>query len=332
MTKEERRTRVKCLIEEDPGIHHNLLCETIDERELGAKRTAERTIRQLLERREIVSFTAERRKCYMLASDEAYKNDLKRMLTARVEALKVELDSRVKRMEEHSYEAQQHLLEGLCGDIEKRIKDSDEWVLTLDTEKRYSHRKIGIDIRDRLRNTKMDSKRNRRVHDYSERVVSELERLTGDLDEMTKRKRTTRASAEKDLLSGRIRRVDERMHVLYRDTLNLESALKDMQSLDVAFWQDSTETGRFCTYFDSIRERSSEEAKKMSDLAQKIKEAAAKEGIAIPADRLNERVSGIEKELGALRETVRELETTGTECDSVARLDTALSEAESHLE
>ena len=331
MTDKERKVAVKRVIEEKPGIHHTLLCDKIVKGGIGAKKTAERTIQQLFNDREIVSFRAEGKKCYMLASDEAYEGDLVTMFERRAEALKKKLDGTAKEMPKHSYEAQQHLYDGMCGRMEETIAESDRWVKQLDEEQRYDHKEIGSDIRKLLKDTKIDDGRRHKIRVYSERVVSELESLERERDEKAKRKRTMRVSAEKKRLSEEIKSTWERMQVLYGDTLQLEHALRDLQSLDIKYWYDNTDVGRSCSYLDSLLKESAERAGEMSRLAQKLKRLAARDGIAMQVGPIDESISVIGNGLDALEGAIKGIETTGIQHDHIAWLDKALSEVESHL-
>ena len=57
LTKEERKIKIKQMIEEKPGTYHTKLLEMINKQGIMAKRTAEKIIEQLIDEREITVFT-----------------------------------------------------------------------------------------------------------------------------------------------------------------------------------------------------------------------------------------------------------------------------------
>ena len=330
-TNDERKVAVKLMIEENPGIHHTHLRDMIVDEGIGARKTADRMIRQLLEGGAIVSFRAKRKKCYMLAADEAYKGDLVAMFGRRVEAIKKQLDGKAEEMPGHSYVAQLHRYESLCGGMEEMIADSDRWAKQLDKEQKYDHGEIGSSLRKLLSDTKIDSERRHRVFAYSKRVVSELESLGREADEKSKRKRALRTSAEKERLSDEIKGISARMEVLCDDALHLEHELKNLQSRDINYWYGDGDIGDRCHYLGSAREDSAKNAERMSSVLQELKEIAAKRAIPISTGRLDKQISETKKSLETMEAAIKEIETTGVQHEFVERLDVALSKAESRL-
>ena len=317
MKDRERRVEIKKVIEENPRIHHTLLLAKIAEKKIGSKRTVERTITQLLESGEIVSFRAMAKKCYALVAHEMYRGDMSVLFTGRIEAIKKELDTRVKRMEEHSYESQELLYGQLCKGIESDIAESDRRVEALDGEARYDHGEISRSILERMEETKIDTGRRRRIRGYAERVVMELERLDATLYEMEKKKRSMRVSEEKDEVTEEMKQIDERKHDLYDDALNIEHALGSLRSLDVRFWHDDTEVGSLCFYLGSAREDSTKNTERMSSILQKLKEIAAKRAIPISTGRLDKQISEIKKSLVAaiaIRSLFAKITQSGVPC------------------
>ena len=333
MKDEDRMVIVKQIIEKNDHIYHTLLLGKIDEDNHMAKKTAERIIQKLLERGEIVSFVQKTRKCYMLKSHEAYKGDLPTMFARRSVAMKEKLDKIEKRLGAHSYESQLHMCDEFWNHMEDLIKRSDKWVQELDKDRGYEaeYEEIGSGIRKLLENTEIDRVRKRRVLSYSGNVVSALIRLGGEREELTEKRKTMKVSKEKEEMANRIKQLNEQIHIMFKDTVGLEFALKDLQSVDIEYWHDDTETGHLCASIDYIRKQSVECAEAMSGRVKKLTEIAGEQGMSAQVTNLDTQVSAIRTSLRMMDGTIKEIESAGQQYELLKTLDSELSEAESHL-
>ena len=330
---EDRMVIVKQIIEKNDRIYHTLLLDKINENRCMAKKTAEKIIQKLLERGEIVSFVQKTKKCYMLKSHEAYKGDLPTMFARRSAAMKEKLDKIEKELGSHSYESQLHMCDEFWNHMEDLIKRSDGWVKELDKYRGYEaeYEEIGSGIRDLLENTKIDYARERRVRSYSGNVVAALVRLGGEMEELTEKRKAARVSKEKDEMANRIKQLDKQIHIMLKDIVSLESALKNLQSVDIEYWHDDTETGHLCTSIDYVRKQSVERAEAMSGRVKKLMEIAGEQGTSAQAASLDTQVSTIRTNLEMMDGTIKEIETAGQQYELLKTLDSELSEAESHL-
>ena len=334
VTEEGRKVEIKRIIEECPCIHQTPLLEKICENHIMAKKTAEKIIKQLLEDREIYVVRVKNKKCFMLTSDEAYRGDLPALFAKKTVALRERLDKIEKNFTRHSSDAQQYICDDLCDRIGKTIDDSYRWVKELDRNRGYEaeYEEIGSGIQNLLENTKIDRARIRRALSYSRHVVTALIGLGREMEELTEKRKAMRASKEKEEMANRNKQLYDQTRVLVKDAVGLESALRDLQSVDIESWHDDTETGHLCTSIDHARKQSIEHAEAMSDRVKKLREIAGEQGMSVQAANLDTQVSAIRTNLEVMDGTIKEIETTGQQYELVKTLDSKLSEAESHLD
>lgn len=298
-----------------------------------AKRTTERIIQKVLERGEVASFGQNTRKCYVLKSNEAYIGDLPTMFAKRSAAIKEKLDKMEKGLDEHAYLSRLHMCDEFWNHMEDQIKRTNEWVKELDKDRGYEaeYEEIGSGIRKLLENTKIDLDRRHKVLSYSVNVVTALVRLGGEMEELTEKRKATRVSKEKEEMANRIKQLNEQIHIMFKNTVGLESALKGLQSVDIEYWHDDTETGHLCASIDYARKQSVERAGAMSGRVKKLIDIVGKQGMSAQAANLDMQVSAIRTNLEMMDETIKEIETAGQQYELLKTLDSELSEAESHL-
>ena len=92
LKKEERKIRIKQIIEENPGIYHIKLLEIILKQGIMAKRTAEKDIEQMIDDRKITVFTQKTRKCYALKGDDTFEGNLPIVFSKKIEIIKEKLE------------------------------------------------------------------------------------------------------------------------------------------------------------------------------------------------------------------------------------------------
>ena len=118
MTVKECEDVIRQETEKMPGIHHTLLLERASEKGCTVKKTNEKAIKQLLDRRNIAGVLAKRRKCYVLKSADAYKGDMPVIFAARIAAISGRLGTMKNGFIAHSLDAQQFMCDGMCERIE----------------------------------------------------------------------------------------------------------------------------------------------------------------------------------------------------------------------
>ena len=333
MTVKEGMLIVKRMIETDSIMPRALLLKKISDGHHMAKGTAEKCIECLIERGEISKVTVKKRQCFMLTSGEAYRGDLQVMFVKKYEALKEKLDLMEEGFERHSYDAQQHMYDEFLGNMEDTVKMTESWIEILDKDIPYEaeHEKIGSNIRNHLEGAKIVGDRKSRILRYAAKVVLGMNALAGSMGELTEAKNATRQSAEREQMKANIGHMNKQLHVLYSDTVNLESALKEMASLDITYWLANPRVERMCRAIEYARKRSVEHIEAMSRTIDEFERTKSEYDMSGVIKDLQAPVLSIKENWNEIERVVKKIETAGAEHESIKKLDSVLANAESHL-
>ena len=247
--QEERKEKIKQLIEKRPGIHHTALLEMITNDDIMAKKTAEKIIGQLINDLEISVVKQKKRKCYFLKAYDMFKGNLPEAFSNKIRAMKEELESMENNFETHSYDAQCQMCDELCASLMDRIERSKEYVKELDRE--YDVDKYYYDYQDfyskvtkLLRNNNVDNERRHKILDYLRNAESVAVAKSRDMIKLDEKRKNLKQSKKRDEIHDQVRQLNLQIDKIWHGTTSIVDALQSLQTRAIRWECDGSELGQ----------------------------------------------------------------------------------------
>ena len=336
LTKVERKIRIKRIIEEKPGIHHLKLLETIKEQDGTVTRTAEGTIKQLIDDHEITVFTQKNKKCYSLKSYDMFRGNLSALFLRKTEVIKEKLELMEKDFEAHSYDAQCHMCDELCDAIMEQIKRSKEFVKEIDlghSEYDDEYGELCLEVDKLLEGANIDENRRHKILNYLRNAMSVVRVKARDVSELDEKMKGMKQSEKREEISNQSRQLHSQIRKVISDTMSMEPALKYLQDRADIMWVDeSSELGRYCRSLDHVRKDAGKSMEVMMGLIERLTVLKKTEDEAEQTEQLNSQVLEIKPRLEEIEKIINALKMCGIRNELIEKLDSEISKAELHLE
>ena len=336
LTKVERKIRIKRIIEEKQVIHHTKLLETIKEQDGTAKKTAEGTIKQLIDDHEITVFTQKNKKCYSLQGYDMFRGNLSALFSRKTKEIKEKLELMEKDFEAHSYDAQCHMCDELCDAIMEQIKRSKEFVKEIDlgySEYDDEYGKLCLEVDKLLEDANIDENRHHKISRYLGDATSVVRVKARGVNELDEKRKGMKQSKKREEISNQSRQLHSQIGKVMSDTMSIEHALKYLQDRADIIWVDeSSELGRYCRSLDHVRKNAGKSMKAMMSLTEGLMELKKREGETEQTEQLNLQVLEIKPRLEEVEKIINALKMCGIRNELIEKLDSEISKAELHLE
>ena len=336
LTKVERKIRIKRIIEEKQVIHHTKLLEAIKAHDGTAKKTAEGTIKQLIDDHEITVFTQKNKKCYSLKGDDMFRGNLSTLFSRKTEAIKEKLELMEKDFEAHSYDAQCHMCDELCGAIMDQIKRSKEHVKGVDHE--YSeyggeYDELCLGVKKLLESANIDKSRHRKISRYLSNATSVVRVKARGVNELDEKRKGMKQSEKREEISNQSEQLHSQIRKVMSDTMSIEHALKYLQDrTDIRWVGENSKLGRCCMALDQARKDAVKGMETMMSYIEGLTMLEKKEGETEQTEQLSSQVLEIKPRLEEIEKIINALKMCGIRNELIERLDSEISKAELHLE
>ena len=336
LTQEERKIKIKQMIEEKPGTHHTKLLEMIKKQGIMAKRTAEKIIEQLIDDREITVFTQKRKTCYSLKGDGTFKGNLPTLFSTNTKAIKEKLESMEKDFEAHSYDAQCHMCDELCEALMKQIERSEEFAKGIDrgwSEYDDEYADLYSEVEKLSESDNIDKNRRHKILNYLRNAMSVVRVKARDVSELDEKRKGMKQSEKREEISNQSRQLHSQIRKVMSDTMSIEHALKHLQDRADIMWVDeSSELGRYCRSLDHVQKNAGESMEAMMNLIEGLMALKKREDEAEQTEQLNSQVLEIKPRLEEIEKIINALKMCGIRNELIEELDSEISKAELHLE
>ena len=332
LKKEERKIRIKQIIEENPGIYHIKLLEIILKQGIMAKRTAEKDIEQMINDRKITVFTQKTRKCYALKGDDTFEGNLPIVFSKKIEIIKEKLEIMEKNFETHSYDAQRHMHGELCEMITKQIERSKEWAKELDHgygEYSDEHDRICSKIRKLLKGVNGD--RRHKILEYLENTMSAVREKNRTVNELDEKRKGMKSSKERDEISNQSKELNSQLAKVVANTISIRDALEYLQDQAGTTWDGNAKVVQHCGSLDYYRENSGNCVEGMMRYVKELKMLKKREGETKQTEQLNSQILEIKSRLEEIEKIIKILKIGGIQNERIEKLDSEISKAESYL-
>ena len=332
LKKEEREIRIKQIIEENLGIHHIKLLEIIKEKGIMAKRTAEKDIEQMINDGKITTFAQKTRKCYALKGDDTFEGNLPVVFSKRIGIIKEELESMEKGFEMHSYDAQRHMHDWLCGEIATQIERSKEFAKELDhayDEDSDEYDRLCSKIRKLLKGVNGD--RRHKILEYLENTMSAVREKNRTVNELDEKRKGMKSSKERDEISNQSKELNSQIAKVVVNTISIGDALEYLQDQVGTTWEGNAKVVRHCGSLDYYRENAGNCIESMMRFVEELKMLKKREGETKQTEQLNSQVLEIKSRLEEIEKITKILKIGGIQNERIEKLDSEISKAESYL-
>lgn len=333
MTVKECEDVIRQEIEKMPGIHHTLLLERASEKGCTVKKTNEKAIKQLLDRRNIAGVLAKRRKCYVLKSADAYKGDMPVIFAARIAAIYERLDTMKNGLSNHSLDAQQFMCDEMCERIERSIEDSGSWIKELDIERAYEdeYKEMRSDIAELLEGAEINHDLKHRIRVHLDDVVETMTDLREKEERLREIKRSSRQPEKRQKTEREIERLGRQISILARGMFDLEALLRKPRLANPNPYLGDTAIEQICGTIGSSQKQLSEYVGTMSNRVELLKGLEDVKTVSKLVTCLDEQVSALETSLENVGDTANKIATSGRQNATIKRLYSKISETESNL-
>lgn len=204
-----RELEILKIIEIHAGIHHRNLLKIIQDKGLMAKKTAERNIKSLIEKKRIDSYKYGKEKEYVISDGESNEKNLKKKVSTTIKKLKHELEKIDDEFDDFDYLTKRNFpqyLTRLLKDLVKMKKD----VIRFAKQEKLTDTSYFEEILQEIQtlaenNSTIDDIQNKKRS--ADEIMTALSRITNEYAELTIKRSNMRTSKKREELSHKLERM-----------------------------------------------------------------------------------------------------------------------------
>lgn len=227
----DRELGILKIIEKHPGIHHRILLKIIHDKDLMAKGTAEKCIKNLIKSNTIVVYKYGKEVQYVLSDGELSEKDLKKKVSYTIKKLIYELEIIDKKFDDFDYYIKRnmpdYLIQTLTRLLETKsnlLKSAKETKLT---DMSYAQ-ELFYEIRDLTKNYSIDDKTTWRKRDQAAKTTTHIDKTQREYSKLLEKRSKVGSSKLRSNMNIKLKNLNSDILKSYRTLENIRDELKSM--------------------------------------------------------------------------------------------------------